>query len=51
MTENEARELLSSLTLEEKEKLLSFLVSLPSLENKVKELEKKYNIRLRTSNV
>lgn len=47
MTVNEAKKLLKSLTQEQKKELLLLLVSLPSLENKVKALEEKYNIKLR----
>lgn len=47
MTKTEARKLLKSLTQEQKKELLLLLVSLPSLDNKVKVLEEKYNIKLK----
>jgi hypothetical protein len=47
MITNEARKLIKSLTQEQKKDLLLLLVSLPSLDNKVKVLEEKYNIKLK----
>lgn len=42
----ETRKLLNDLTLEQKKKLLLFLMSLPSNRDKLSEIEKKYNIKL-----
>lgn len=47
MTTNEARELLNTLTYEQKKKLLFVLASMPSLEDKVKSIEEKLNTKLR----
>lgn len=46
MTKNETQKLLKSLTLKQKRELLSFLVSLPSLESRVKDIEEELNIKL-----
>lgn len=47
MTINEAKNLLKNLTPEEERELLMILVSLQDLEDKVKALENKFNIKLR----
>lgn len=47
MTTKETTELLKTLSLQQKKELLSLLVSLPSLDEKVKAIENRLNIKLK----
>lgn len=47
MTTKETTELLKTLSLQQKKELLSLLVALPSLDEKVKAIENRLNIKLK----
>jgi uncharacterized tellurite resistance protein B-like protein len=47
MTTKETTELLKTLSLQQKKELLSLLVSLPGLDEKVKAIENRLNIKLK----